>query len=470
LSETTVQPSQPKPELPAKQHAAKSKHLAKSTIAIPLFFVALPPILFYTVLFRIAVNIPLFDDYDALLNFLNQLAQVNGTSAKVSFFLASQHGEMKLFFLHGMACLQLYLCGHIDFRILSTIANGFVFLLAILLWKMFLPNCKDLAFRLAYFIPVSWLLFQFQYWANLDFSTPGLQHVAVLPFIFGTIYLLVRGRGLWAFLGASAFLILAVGSDGNALLLVPFGTMILALSRRYKLIAPWLLVSAGCIAAYAYRYNVMSSQTGPHRSIIAAFHPLAPAFVLSFIGSAAGFPFQSGSFVLGALLCVFFFYLARRGYTRRNPLVSYCVLFILITAVCVAGIRSDFGVFQAVSPRYAIYSALLLIFAWFAIVEEFLQNRPASLFKNDIFLSAMLAVFLFYLVVDSGGWLLIHRRQRALIQAMNAYEHPSPGSETGPSLPFGKGPLDPLTVAFNQRVRPILEESIRLGIYRPPVL
>ena len=34
---------------------------------------------------------------------------------------------------------------------------------AILLWKMFLANTKNLAARLAFFIPVSWLLFQLQY-------------------------------------------------------------------------------------------------------------------------------------------------------------------------------------------------------------------------------------------------------------------------------------------------------------------
>lgn len=440
-------------------------------IAIPALFVAIPPILFYTVLFRKSLNIPIYDDYDALLNFLNRWTQINGISARVSFFLGSQHGEMKLFFLHAVACLQLYLWGHIDFRILSAVGNGFVLFLAILLWKMFLPNCKDFASRLAYFVPVSWLLFQLQYWENLDFATPGLQHIVVLPFTFTAIYLLVRGRGPWAFCGALAFLILAVSSDGNGLLLIPFGLVILAIGRQYKRIAAWLVVSAGCIAAYAYHYNVNSSQTGPHRSIVSAFHPLAPAYVLSFIGSAAGFPFEAGSFVLGALLCVFFFYLARRGYMRRNPLVSYCVLFMLITAVGVAGIRSDFGISQAVSPRYAIYSALLLIFAWFAIVEEFLQHRPASLFDNDIFLCAMLAAVLFSLVVNLGGWIQTDRRELALIQAMTAYEHPASGaSETGPSPPLVNGPSDPMTVAFNTRVRPILEESIRLGVYRLPVL
>jgi hypothetical protein len=131
----------------------------------------------------------------------------------------------------------------------------------------------------------------------------------------------------------------------------------------------------------------------------------------------------------------------------------------------------DFGVSQAVSPRYTIYSALLLIFAWFAIVEEFLQHRPASYFKNDILLCAMLHRHVLFSAMDLGGWIQIDRREIAVTQAMTAYEHPSSGgSETGPSPPLLNGPSDPMTVDFNARVRPILEESIRLGIYRLPVL
>jgi len=461
---TAARKSEPTPKAESRQSAGLLK------LAIPALFVAFPPIAFYTFLFREALNIPFYDDYLALLNFLNQFSQLNTLSAKLSYFQVSQHGEIKLYFLHALASLQFALTGHIDFRILSNIGNGFVLVLAILLWKMFLPS-KDLATRLAYFVPVSWLLFQFQYWESLDFATPGLQHIVVLPFAFATIYFLVRGRGLAVFCAALACLILSVGSDGNGLFLIPIGATILALSRQYKRIAAWLVVSAVCIAAYFYRFNVMSSQTGPHRSVVSAFHPLAPAYVLAFIGSAASFPFEAASFVLGILLCAFFFYLARRGYMRKNPLVTYCVFFIFITAVGVAGIRSDFGIAQAVASRYTIYSALLLIFAWFAIVEEFLQHRPASVLGNDVVLFAMIAVIPFTLIMDFMGGVQIERRTNALIQAMAAYQHPTSADlQTGPSPPLMGLDVknDPVTEAFNQKVRPILDESIKLGVYRPP--
>lgn len=439
---------------------------------MPLFFVALPAILFYTILFRNVSDIPFYDDYYAYLDFLNRLVSLGSFSAKAGYFLAAQHNEYKLFLLHALAWLQLDIFGHLDLRIQSAIGNGFVLLLGIVLWKMFLPNKEDLAVRLTWFIPVSWLLFQLQYWENLNWAASGLQHLAVLPFSLGAIYLLLRG-GRVAFCIALLSLILAVGSDGNGLLVIPIGAMILGLGRKFPRMAGWLVVSVACIAAYAYDYAVRSPQAGASFPAVPNSHALAPAYALAFIGSAASFPFKAGSFVLGSLLCIFFLWMAQRGFIRKNPFVSWCVLFLLITAGGVAAIRSHFGVDQAVVSRYTIYSALLLIFAWFAIVEEFLQHRPASIFHNDVFLCAVLAVIPFSLSMDFGGWLQIERRDRALIAALAAYEHPvSPGTQTGPSPPLLNLNVktDPVTDAFNQQVRPILNESIKLGIYRPPVL
>jgi hypothetical protein len=128
---------------------------------------SLPAILFYGILLRKAVNVPLLDDYEALLDFLNHLAELESASARVSYFLAAQFNEYKLFFGHVLAWLQLAFLGHTDLRVLCAIGNGFVLLLAILLWMMFLPDHENLTRRMALFIPVSSLLFQLGYSATL---------------------------------------------------------------------------------------------------------------------------------------------------------------------------------------------------------------------------------------------------------------------------------------------------------------
>lgn len=444
----------------------------KTLVAIVIM--AAPAILFYAILFRQALNVPIYDDYEALLDFLNQMAGLSGAPAKVSYFLAAQHNEYKLFFEHGLVWLQFAATGHIDLRSLIALGDGFVLLLAILLWKMFLPNHKDFTSRLTFFIPVPWLLFQLQYVETLDWAMASLQNLPVLVFSLGAIYYLVRATRR-AFCVAVVLLILAIASSGNGLVMIPVGALMLILSRRYIRVVSWLLASAVCVVAYAYHYNVLSSQSPMpvHPSVFSTVIRPQPFFVIAFIGNAACPPIKGPlllevflCLLVGSLLCLLFIRIARRGYVRRNSLVSYCVLYLLLTAIGVAGLRSEFSIVQSLSSRYGIYSALFLIFSWFAIVEEFLQDETAPLRKNPIMLGTIAAALVFSLYMDVSGWRYLTERNDKLIQGMTAYEHNVSAKSVGPILPKVRQ-----TARFDEldRTAPlILRESTRLGIYCPP--
>lgn len=447
----------------------------RSKVLLAAVILALPAILFYGILFRKAIDVPLDDDYEALLDFLNHMAVLKSAPARTSYFLAAQFNEYKLFFGHAVAWLQFGFLGHTDLRVLAAIGNGFILLLAILLWMMFLPDHKNLVRRMAFFIPVSYLLFQLGYAATLNWAMPSLQNLPVLVFSLGTIHLLVRGsrRAFW---GALIGLVLAVAASGNGLLVIPIGVIILALDRHYRRVASWLIISAGCVGAYAYRYNLTSSQSRFHHSVLETVLQPRSLYVIGFIGNAAAFPALLGRYhplevlsalFLGLLLCVYFFVLARRGYPSKNPTVSYCVLFLLLTAVGVAGIRSELGIGQSLESRYVIYSALFLIFAWFSIVEEILQHQNVPLRRNRIFLAAVIGAVLFCLVMDFWGWLYLEQRNRTIVFGMATYEHSlSSGGTVGPILPFpGQGRR---SYELEKEAPLILRESARLRIYRPP--
>ncbi len=156
-----------------------------------------------------------------------------------------------------------------------------------------------------------------------------------------------------------------------------------------------------------------------------------------------------------------------RGYIRRNPVDCYCVLFLLLTAVSVAGLRSDLGLEHSLDSRYRIYSALLLIFAWIAIVKEFLQHQSLPLLRNRIFLVALAGTALFSLSMDVWGWHYLGERNRKITLGMAAYEHSiSIESGIGPIIPFPNqsARFDEL----DKRAPVILRQSIKLGIYQPP--
>ncbi len=429
------------PDKPTNSSAPR-RSSAPLRVSLSVFLVALPAIIFYAILFREAPDLPSFDDY-GLLQFLNEFTELHSISEKASCFLAAQHNEYKLFFASAIGWLQFVLWGQVSFKLLCVIGNVFVVLLAILLWKMFLPAQKDVATRLSLFIPVSWLLFQLQYWGTVNSPFAGLQNLPVLVFSFAAIYLLVQ-KSKTTFWGALLFLVLAVAASGNGFLLIPIGILIMVVAREYRRIPVWLAVSAVCIAAYAYHYNAMSSQADRHHSVFATLLRINPAYIVAFIG-CAGSPSATVSVILGLLLCGFFIFMAVRGYPRRNPLVSYCVLFLLLTAIGVAGIRSELGIMQSLQSRYTIYSVLLLIFTWFAIVEELSQIRTGDLLRNGLFLGTMLVVVVFSLFMDEIGSLILEGRARETLQAMSVFEHSFTSDPTVgpmPAPPLQQRPSD----------------------------
>ena len=436
-------------------------------LAIAGLFVVLPAVLFYTILFRTSLDLPFLDGYDGL-DFMNRLTQLKGLYPKAQFVLAAQHGEYKVVFAEILTWLQYSIMGHINFNVMSALSNSFVLIIALVLWKMFLPGHKDLNLRLALFIPASWLLFQLEYFEILNWGGSGLQHIPSTAFAFAAIYFLFQQTRI-AFYGALLCFILAVASSGNGFFLFPIGLVALAPNRSYLRMVGWCIACAGCIAVYSYHYNVMSSQASPDHSIFSALLGLRPIFIISFIGSAASVPFPPASFVLGTSLCIFFFWMARRGYVRRNPAVSCCVLFLLLTAIGVAGIRSDLGLAGSTPSRYTLFSILFVIFAWFAIAEEFLQHSRVSLLNNTAYHGAVAVAVLFCLFMDSLNSIFIRNWDAKLIEGMTSFEHPNPPDSTiGPVIRLWKGDID--RDAFNAKARIILFESIRLGVYRPPQL
>src|SRR5690242_20633334 len=190
------------------------------------FFIAAPAIIFYSILFRQLVGVPIADDYYALLDFSNHMRETPNLLAKAHYFLISQYNQYKLFFEHALFWIQLELLGHLDLKVLCILGDSFVLCLAILLWKMFLPRAIDLRGRLMFFVPIPWLLFQLQYAQTLNFSMGALQNLPVLLFSFAAIYFLLRGTR-WTFCCALACLVLAVSSSGNGLLMIPIGMLII---------------------------------------------------------------------------------------------------------------------------------------------------------------------------------------------------------------------------------------------------
>lgn len=440
-------------------------------VAFAAFLIVLPATVFYGILFGGLINLPYQDDYDALMTFVNKVVQAKGAEAKIGYFLASQHCEYKLFFVQAVAWGQFAVKGRLNFAELCVLGDSAVLVLALILWRMFLPRERDLAKRLAFFVPVAWLLFQLQYFETLNWAMASLQNLWVLVFALGTIWCLPR-TGRSAYASAAVLYVLAVATSGNGFFLLPIGMLVLLARRQWARAAGWLTISAVCIAAYIYHYNTMSSLSPLHRSEFSALLDFRPDYALAFIGNAAAIggptPFWTGvSLALGAGLLAFFGWVARRGYARRNPAVCCSVLFLFLTAVGVAGMRSDFGVNQSLESRYTIYGALFVIMAWTVAVEEFPAQRSEPLLQNGPYLTMVVFTVVFALAMDDVGYLNLAQRERALIGGMAAFERTS--ASRSPEGPVPSYPYpDKILTLLCQRARGIMGESKQLGVYEPP--
>jgi hypothetical protein len=436
-------------------------------VILGMVLIAIPVIAFYTILLRNVLNIPFLDDYGAVLDLTNHTANLSPWN-QFCYLLTSQHNEYKLIFEHGVLWFQFIFLKRIDFRILCVIGDSFVILIGVMLWKMFLPS-KDLASRLMLFVPAAWLLFQLQYIETLNWAMASLQNLPVIAFSLVAIYLLGL-RSPKALAASILALMAAVASSGNGLLVIPLGTLMLTLNRRYIHLAVWLSASIACIGTYSYHYNAASSQSPLHRSILSAASHFNPLYPLSFMGNAAAVPLYGKDLGLATLLCpliglafcVFFVLAAQKGLFSKNPTIYFCLLFLLLTAIGVACIRSELGLRQSLTSRYGIYSALLLICTWFLIAEQrYDLAEPQSILRCRLWQGIVASSIVFSVLMDVGGYHYLANRNEELVQGMTSYQ--LSGSKIGPILPSPTQP--PHFAEFRKAAAAILLESQRRGIY-----
>ena len=354
---------------------------------------------------------------------------------------------------------------------MSVVGDLSQLLLACILWSIFLPH-QDTALRLALFVPVSWLLFQLSYAETIDWAAPGIQNLYIAPFSFATFIFLTRNRKR-SFYFALLLLVLSIATSGNGFITAAVGLLLLFYERRFQELLG--LCSFGMIVLYGIHYNLHSSQVQQNQSLLTTLLHLKLLYVFSFIGSLSyivasltHLRFERSSVALGIVMVIVLAYLLFKTHVRPNPTILACILFLLLTAVGVAGIRSDFGLGQAAAPRYRVYSSLFFIFLWFLFAERFLQDTRLCLRRSAVYLAACAASILFALRVDAAGDAYLRWRNDNLVQGVALFEQTQATSEVkGPFVPEPRLRLE-FPKAATDYARPLLIRAAELGIFNPP--
>lgn len=433
----------------------------------------IPATIFYWMLARTAVNIPIVDDYYAILNSLNIYSQSSNLGAKLGHIVNYQHNEYKLSFESAIFAIEYELSGKINFETLSILGNAFVAGIFALLVKTFKFSNDTRKSQLLLLLPVGLLLFQLQYASTLNFSMAGLQNLPVLAFSLLSILLLTRNTA-YSFASACVAMVLSTAASGSGFLLGPIGTLMLAEQRRWRHIGIWAIVLALIAAIYFSNYNFHPSQLSQPAAAIQPTEHLYVTYMLAFMGSSiARYQGYMPSVALGTGLLILWAFAAWRGYSKKNPTVFYFFLFLVLTAAGVSAIRSGLGLEQSLASRYRIYSNLLLILSYIFVAENYLQQMQRTLLKRALMGATIICCLAFYVLSNQAGYRFLQGRQQAVSLEMAAWQLSQSGAPAGAASPTEMN-LDPavsrqLAIGLYKPVTAVLTQSMKLGIYQPPV-
>ncbi len=422
---------------------------------------ALPVVCVYAILLREMRDVPLLDDYHAVLEFVLTLRQLPTLGSRLLWVIAAQHSEYKLIFEHIIIAADWALTGRIHLEFLIVLGNLLILGILWVLWKNYFADEPDLTRRLILFLPICCLLFQLNYVDTLDWAMCGLVTIPVVLFSLASLHCLIRERlGL-----ACLFALLACFSSINAFLVAPVGLLLLLTRRQWRHLALWTACFSTAFGFYLYRYTFI--QLADHGTHVPLLDKLQ--FFVLFVGGAAEnqhrFPVKNGALVLGLLLLAVFAYAWRKGFRKSQPFAFYATLWVLLTAAVVAEGRSGGGVNTSLTGRYKIYSDLMLVFGYFAVTTFVRASSLALPRKRLIYTVALAAIVLFSAASDFLGYKLLLKRNRRVAEGIADFTadpaHNVPMVSISGDKDIGGAPL---------RARVILNESIAAGIYTlPPV-
>lgn len=363
------------------------------------YLILLVGILYILTVLKYSVNMPYWDDYNAVIGFLNNYVEILGFWPTIDLIL-SHHNEHRIVFSRIVELVQFKLIGEVNFLYLIIIGNLGWFLVLAFLWKY----ASQRGVTTTQFLPVVLFMLSFNHYELMTWAMASISQYYQVLFSIVAIYFLVTNKTIFALL----FLIVSVFTVGGGVVLIPLFSLYFLLKRDWKNLG--LTIGVSILVLLTYFVFLDYTKPGHHPSITETLlNPaLLIAYVLSFIGSTL-LTFMSGDAIyryavvfFGVFFLVLYAFIAKRLY-KNQPFLFWLILFIIATATLTGLSRAGFGVGQALSSRYGIYSVLLLSVIYLAYLLEF-RN------KKIYFIGLFLGLISFLTWFDKGtDWLQSHQ-------------------------------------------------------------
>lgn len=299
-----------------------------------------------------ASNMPLMDDYDAILAFVNGYADA-GIGGRVGL-LMEQHNEHRIATTRAAAALNYHVSGTVNFTYLILVGTALWGLVCFL----FIQEANSSGLPLLA-LPFTMLFLNLRFATLVNWAMAGLNHYTQACFGFLCISCLCRPREretAWSRPFGYACLYLASFSSGAGILVVPVVGLYLVVARQYRRL-PMLGLHAAVILGL--NYIVYGYRGG---SALAAGFPVSQTlgvtqFVLFFCGNLL--PAKLPCLCLGALALSAIMYCASQRCDLRYPEYFFTAILQLLVGVLAGMARIEFGPAYGMESKYSCYAILL---------------------------------------------------------------------------------------------------------------
>ena len=342
-----------------------------------------------------AANMPLMDDYDAILQFLNKFTDANAWDR--AQLLMATHNEHRIATTRGTALAGYLLSGTANFTWLILFGTALWIWLA---WFFIRNTGRNARHELT--IPFAALFLNLRYATLVNWAMAGLGHYMQAVFGFLSIACLCTAdnqRRPWKTWIGYTMVYLSVFTSGAGILVVPVIGLYCLLTCHYRRLA---IVAAHTAFILVLTTAVFTPDSRSTTNLtLALSSPLVVAeFWLNFCGNLlpARLPCQ----ILGLASIALMVYGVQNRFYQRYPEYFYTAVLQILTGLAAAVARFQFGAEYGLESKYSVYAIVL----WAALLTMLWRHLrdPATGATRGAQQVALIATYTLCLIVCGCSW------------------------------------------------------------------
>ncbi len=332
--------------------------LIKNRNAFYFLAIVVVAVAFFIFLQVHCVNVPINDDFATILRFSNRYFFAGSAAEKLSL-LTAFHAECRLITTRVIIITLHFFTGAVNIKWLLLVANCCLPLIIAICCKAM----PELRFRATVTLMMALLVFQFGYYDAIVWATDALHYQFTILFLVLCLHLLTKKEAGYQAAALLAALLAAI-TFGNGLLVLPIAILYFLLHGRMQTALIWATVAAVLFGLYFYGFNAGGTGVEIHNPLQYIIYSCC------FLGGAFQFmyqmylPFAAGLFIWGL-----FVFLTVKRYYLKNYFVYGLFLFVILSSLAAAQFRLNFGVAEAISNRYGIFSVLAISAVLMALAD-----------------------------------------------------------------------------------------------------